>query len=65
MSGRSLAATEHLPFTFTSALNVHMKIFDNQQVEEQSEEEVLLEEANEFAHRRSLRKKHRIMKNKN
>ena len=42
-----------------------MKIFDNQQVEEQSEEEVLLEEANEFAHRRSLRTKHRIMKNKN
>jgi hypothetical protein len=43
---------------------VHLKIFDNQQAEEQSPEEVLLEEANEFAHRRSLRTKHRIMKNK-
>lgn len=60
VSGRALLATEHLPYSFTSALNVHMKIFDNQQAEEPSEEEKLMEQANEFVQRRMLRTKHRI-----
>lgn len=59
VSGRALAATQHLNLNMTSSMGSHMKIFDTQFLEPPSEAEEEEQKEAEINRRRALRDYHR------